>query len=133
MGNYFSCSLFDVFRSQVEELEAAETPLTGHDEEELTEISNIAIFGAGCYWGTEKYFRKDFCKKYPDTISNGVVGFIGPADSPKNPSYKDVCTGETGHVESFKFEYEGGADMYENLVRFFFQFHDPTVLNKVIY
>jgi peptide-methionine (S)-S-oxide reductase len=91
-----------------------------------------ACFGAGCYWGTEKFFRHDFAKKYIDmgNIHEGKVGFMGPADAPKNPSYRDVCTGATGHVEVYDFEFSGGNNYYRELVKYFFQFHDPTTLNR---
>jgi peptide-methionine (S)-S-oxide reductase len=55
---------------------------------------------------------------------------MGPKDAPKNPSYEDVCTGSTGHVEVYELEYSGDEKTYEDLVKFFFQFHDPTTLNK---
>ncbi len=59
-----------------------------------------ACFGAGCYWGTEKYFRYDYKKHYTSgKWLRGQVGFMGPADAQKNPDYKDVCSGSTGHVE----------------------------------
>lgn len=54
---------------------------------------------------------------------------MGPPTSPANPTYKQVCSGSTGHVEVYDFEYTGGADTYEALVKFFFQFHDPTTFN----
>lgn len=84
----------------------------------------------GTFSGTEKFFRSEFCKLHPDAVQNGLVGFMGPGDAPKSPTYKEVCTGETGHVEVYKFEYVGGAKMYEELVRYFFQFHDPCQYNK---
>lgn len=91
-----------------------------------------ACFGAGCYWGTEKFFRHDFSKKHIDMgiIHDGQVGFMGPPNAPENPNYRDVCTGATGHVEVYDFEYSGGSAYYEELVKFFFQFHDPTTLNR---
>jgi peptide-methionine (S)-S-oxide reductase len=91
-----------------------------------------ACFGAGCYWGTEKFFRHDFSKKYLDMgiIQEGEVGFMGPANAPPNPNYRDVCTGTTGHVEVYDLKYSGGDAYYEEMVRFFFQFHDPTTLNR---
>lgn len=55
---------------------------------------------------------------------------MGPESCPKNPSYEDVCTGATGHVEVYDFDFAGNEATYEDLVRFFFQFHDPTTLNK---
>jgi methionine-S-sulfoxide reductase len=54
---------------------------------------------------------------------------MGPEGSKPNPSYKEVCSGSTGHVEVYDFQYSGDEEMYEQLVRFFFQFHDPTTLN----
>ena len=56
---------------------------------------------------------------------------MGPKDGTQNPTYTEVCTGESGHVEVYKFQYSGGIEMYEQIVRFFFQFHDPTTPNKV--
>lgn len=58
------------------------------------------------------------------------VGFMGPASAPKNPSYEEVCRGVTGHVEVFNLQYSGDDEFYKALVKFFFMFHDPTVLNK---
>jgi hypothetical protein len=59
-----------------------------------------ACFGAGCYWGTEKFFRYDYKKHYTSgKWLRGQVGFMGPEDAPSNPTYEDVCTGVTGHVE----------------------------------
>jgi len=96
-----------------------------------SEISQRACFGAGCYWGTEKYFRYDFVKKYKNvSVTDTAVGFMGPAGAAANPSYRDVCSGRTGHVEVFEFNFTGGSETYEQLVRYFFQFHDPTTLNK---
>jgi peptide-methionine (S)-S-oxide reductase len=55
---------------------------------------------------------------------------MGPADAKANPSYKEVCSGATGHVEVYDLEFSGGEEMFEKLVKFFFQFHDPTTFNK---
>jgi peptide-methionine (S)-S-oxide reductase len=90
-----------------------------------------ACFGAGCYWGTERYLYHVFGKK--DTtgaISDANVGFMGPDDAPVDPTYAEVKGGYTKHVEVFEFEYTGGLAYYEALVRFFFQFHDPTTLKR---
>ena len=58
--------------------------------------------------GTEKFFRTDFGKKIkPGSITNGAVGFMGPVGAKKNPSYRDVCTGSTGHVEVYELEFDG--------------------------
>jgi peptide-methionine (S)-S-oxide reductase len=55
---------------------------------------------------------------------------MGPKDAPKNPSYKDVCTGKTGHVEVYDVEFTGGAEYFEAMIKFLFMFHDPTTLNR---
>lgn len=90
-----------------------------------------AVFGAGCYWGTEKYFKKDFAKVFnKGAIVSGKVGFMGPSTAKANPSYPEVCSGSTGHVEVYNCKYTGGLETYEALTRFFFQFHDPTTLNS---
>lgn len=100
-------------------------------ESDTTMISNKVCFGAGCYWGTEKYFMSDFNKNIlPGIIKSGHVGFMGPEGSPDNPTYRDVCTKRTGHVEVFYLEYEPSDKNFEALVRFFFQFHDPTTFNR---
>mmetsp|Transcript_6571 Transcript_6571/g.10569 ORF Transcript_6571/g.10569 Transcript_6571/m.10569 type:complete len:151 (+) Transcript_6571:226-678(+) len=51
-------------------------------------------------------------------------------NSPANPNYRQVCSGETGHVEVLHFRYDKRKVSYEQLVRYFFQFHDPTTFNK---
>lgn len=92
-----------------------------------------ACFGAGCYWGTEKYLRYSFQEKFAHLdgrIISGQVGFMGPVGSPANPTYKDVCSGSTGHVEVFHLEYTGGPAYYEAMVRYYFQFHDPTTADR---
>jgi peptide-methionine (S)-S-oxide reductase len=91
-----------------------------------------ACFGAGCYWGTEHKFKTDFPKHFPGIgkITTGKVGFMGPASAITNPTYRQVCSGTTGHVEVYNLKYTGGNEAYEALTRFFFQFHDPTTLNR---
>lgn len=63
-------------------------------------------------------------------MQSGAVGFMGPPSSGANPSYRDVCSGTTGHVEVYDCEFDGNEETYEQLVRHFFMFHDPTTLNK---
>ena len=90
-----------------------------------------ACFGAGCYWGTEKFFYYDFGKKNTSgAITDGAVGFMGPEDAPVDPTYAEVKGGYTRHVEVYEFEYSGGLAYYEALVRFFFEMHDPTTLKR---
>ena len=82
----------------------------------------IAILGAGCFWGPEIKFSK----------LNGVlkteVGYCG-GKSPKT-SYREVCTGETNHAEVVKIEYDESKISYEQILNYFFEIHDPTTLNQ---
>ncbi|CAM9611306.1 unnamed protein product, partial [Ectocarpus fasciculatus] len=88
-------------------------------------------FGAGCFWGTEKFFKEDFVKSNPSVhLYNGRVGYMGPLQAVGNPSYREVCSGRTGHVEVYDVEYSGGGEVLKKLCRHFFSFHDPTTLNR---
>jgi len=84
----------------------------------------FTTFGAGCFWGTEKYFRKEFPK-----LKISTVGYMGGDDS-RAADYKSVCTGKTGHAEVLKVEFDPNEINYRDLVWFFFRMHDPTTLNR---
>lgn len=58
---------------------------------------------------------------------------MGPEGAKPNPTYREVCSGTTGHVEVYDLEFEGDEGVYEALVRFFFQFHDPTTSNRQVW
>lgn len=92
----------------------------------------LATFGAGCYWGTEKFFATDFAAMYPKGAILGTsVGFMSPnPKAMKNPSYTQVCSGETGHVEVLHILYDSSIIKFEDMVKFFYTFHDPTTLNR---
>jgi len=83
----------------------------------------LATFGAGCFWGTEKFFRKQFGSK----LISALVGYMGGASK---TTYEDVCTGTTNHAEVLQVSYDPSKLEYGDLVRFFFRMHDPTTLNR---
>jgi peptide-methionine (S)-S-oxide reductase len=81
-----------------------------------------ATFGAGCFWGVEESFRQ-----LPG-VSETEVGYLGGRTN--NPSYKDVCTDETGHAEVVQVTYDPAKISYEQLLDVFWSAHDPTTLNR---
>ena len=92
----------------------------------------MPLIPPGCYWGTEKYVVKDFQKKFPGSVKTARVGFmsIDPDNAVKDPNYRQVCSGTTGYVEVLYVELNDPATTYEPLIRFFFQFHDPTTKDR---
>ena len=88
---------------------------------EFSEMFQRAAFGAGCFWGTEKFFREQFGQRLT-TIGVGYMGGATP-----NPRYGDVCSGSTGHAEVVHMEYKESKVTYEQLVEFFYRMHDPTM------
>lgn len=81
-----------------------------------------ATFGAGCFWGVEATFRG------LEGVTETAVGYMGGHTD--NPTYKDVCSGETGHAEVVQVEYNPEIVSYEQLLDVFWEIHDPTQLNR---
>ncbi|HEX5411889.1 MAG TPA: peptide-methionine (S)-S-oxide reductase MsrA [Terriglobia bacterium] len=81
-----------------------------------------ATFGAGCFWGVEATFRQI------EGVTSTAVGYMG--GTLQNPSYKDVCTDRTGHAEVVQVEYDPAAVSYDELLKVFWENHDPTTLNR---
>jgi len=81
-----------------------------------------ATFGAGCFWGVQKEFNKI------RGVTNTKVGYMG--GNIKNPTYKDVCTNNTGHIEVVQIEFDPEIVNYEKLLELFWKIHDPTQFNR---
>ena len=81
-----------------------------------------ATFGAGCFWGVEAAFRQ-----LPGVVST-AVGYLG--GTLPNPTYRDVCSGRTGHAEVVEVEYDPSRVTYDDLLAVFWENHDPTTLNR---
>ena len=82
----------------------------------------IAILGLGCFWGPERKFGEI------DGVTNTEVGYCGGKN--KDTNYQEVCTGTTGHAEVVKIEFDENIISYEKIINLFFDFHDPTTLNR---
>jgi len=82
----------------------------------------LATFGAGCFWGVEVAFRQ------VQGVKEALVGYLGGALA--NPTYRDVCTGRTGHAEVVQVQYDPGDVSYDRLLEVFWENHDPTTLNR---
>jgi peptide-methionine (S)-S-oxide reductase len=81
-----------------------------------------ATFGTGCFWCTEAMFES------LDGVADAVSGYEG--GSKANPTYKEVCTGNTGHAECVEVTYDPTKVTYAELLQAFFRSHDPTSLNR---
>jgi peptide-methionine (S)-S-oxide reductase len=81
-----------------------------------------ATFGSGCFWCTEAIFLN------VDGVYNVESGYAG--GKVKNPTYKEVCSGLTGHAEVIQFKYDPKVVSYEELLEIFWKTHDPTTLNR---
>jgi len=80
--------------------------------------AHVAYFGLGCFWGAERKFFET-----PGVI-NTAVGYQGGFTP--NPTYREVCTGQTGHTEVVKVVFDPAVVSYEQLIAVFFENHDPT-------
>jgi peptide-methionine (S)-S-oxide reductase len=85
-------------------------------------MTEIATFGAGCFWGIEAAFRR-----VPGVLDT-AVGYSG--GHLENPTYKDVCTDETGHAEVVQVTFDPAKIGYRQLLDVFWQIHDPTQVNR---
>jgi len=82
----------------------------------------FATVGAGCFWGVEALFKE------LDGVLNVTSGYCG--GKTLNPTYEDICTGQSGHAEVVQVEFNENVLSFENLLTYFFRLHDPTTLNS---
>lgn len=88
----------------------------------MNDRTEIAVFGGGCFWCTEAVFER------LDGVISVLPGYAG--GTLKNPTYRQVCSGKTGHAEVVRVEYDPARVPYRNLLTVFFATHDPTSLNR---
>ena len=106
---------------------AKEKPIVKEEFKEPVKIKvkegmEVATFAGGCFWCTEAVFLEI---KGVDKVVSGYIG-----GKTKNPTYKDICTGETGHAEAIQITFNPNEVAYEDLLEVFFATHDPTTLNR---
>jgi peptide-methionine (S)-S-oxide reductase len=88
----------------------------------VKEGMEVATFAGGCFWCTEAVFLEI------KGVEKVVSGYIG--GKTVNPTYKEICTGETGHAEAIQITFNPNEVAYEDLLEVFFGTHDPTTLNR---
>lgn len=84
--------------------------------------NETATFGGGCFWCTEAIFKS---LKGVETVESGYSG-----GKVKNPTYREVCTGETGHAEVIQITFDPEVISFRELLEVFWETHDPTTLNR---
>jgi len=99
------------------------TVFINHDiNSQNTGKMELATFGSGCFWCTEAIFEK------VKGVESVVSGYSG--GKVKNPTYREVCTGNTGHAEVVQLIYNPEIIAYKELLEIFWKMHDPTTLNR---
>ena len=117
-GEY--AKLFDAARSQKNEISGSSE--TSRNSEKANSDLQTATFAAGCFWGVESLFKQT------RGVVETTVGYTG-GTSP-NPTYRQVCTGITGHAEAVLVKYDAKIVSYEELLSLFWRMHDPTTQNR---
>ena len=104
-------------------LYAAEPAMTTNQTDKTgTAETETALFGAGCFWCSEAVFQRI------EGVKSVLPGFAG--GHTKNPTYKQVCTGDTGHAEVAQIVFDPRKVTYARLLETFWHMHDPTTLNR---
>lgn len=92
------------------------------DKQTKVEANSKAVIGGGCFWCVETLFAD---LKGVDTVLSGYAG-----GQIKNPTYKEICTGNTGHAEVIEINYDSSIISFAEILEIFFNVHDPTTLNR---
>jgi peptide methionine sulfoxide reductase msrA/msrB len=87
-----------------------------------TRATETAYFAGGCFWGTEYFFEE------AEGVLSARVGYMG--GQLENPTYREVCDGNTGHTETVEVVFDAGKTTFEKLARLFFEIHDPTQIDR---
>ena len=85
-------------------------------------MTELATFAGGCFWCTEAIFKR------LKGVSSVLPGYTG--GQTENPTYEQVCTGETGHAEAIQIEFDPSVIPFEKLLQVFWHTHNPTTLNQ---
>lgn len=93
-----------------------------HSQASISKALEVATFAGGCFWCTEAIFDE---LKGVVKVESGYSG-----GNVVNPSYEDVCSGDTGHAESIQITFDPKEVSYKELLQIFFTTHDPTTLNR---
>jgi peptide-methionine (S)-S-oxide reductase len=101
---------------------AAQSSASRTPKGETMNTTETAIFATGCFWCTEEIFRQQ------KGVSEVISGYIGGTVA--DPSYKQICSGTTGHAEAIQVTFDPEATSYGTLLDLFWKAHDPTQLNR---
>ncbi|QDF01537.1 hypothetical protein BHS05_34275 [Myxococcus xanthus] len=100
-------------------------PAAGTKRQDASPFTETALLAGGCFWGME-----DLLRKIPGVVQT-EVGYTGGSSAFRNPTYRDVSSGKTGHAESVRVVFDPTRLTYETLLeQWFFRMHDPTTLNR---
>lgn len=103
-------------------LDGLTTNTTEHMQNKVSTMNEKATFGAGCFWCVEAIFQQ------LDGVNSVMPGYAG--GDTKNPTYDQVCSGNTGHAEVCQISFDPGRITYAELLEVFWKTHDPTTLNR---
>ena len=114
-------------QSSIEAYDLKQDPQTMNNEskqttKEMPKSEEVAIIGGGCFWCTEAVFEMI------DGVKSVVSGYAGGTS--KNPTYKEICTGKSGHAEVIRIVYDPNIISFQKILSIFAECHDPTTLNR---